>query len=410
MAEELLLDILKNTEKKGESLFDSSTMNITYKTGIPVLDYALGYIVNVHDDEGKITESYPALGVTCGSNIMTIGKSSTAKTSVMLAIAANIVRPFKNGVIIHYDLEQAMNLSRAKVMTRFTIDELKNKYLLKQSDTSIDGIKTSLVRLWKEKKDNPQKYMYNTGKKNEFGEEIVLYEPTVVLIDSIPSMTMSLNPNVATEYKKMEEITTQTDRMRMTGEIGRFYTDIMQLLKDVNIIVISINHIKVNPQMGIIKSPAELLYLKQDEALSGGKAPVYYSHILLKNVAIGSEKFNMEDDGFDGFGINIEIIKSRSNQAGQKVHIVYDKVRGIDGLRSSISYAKEMGLVGGNKNNTYFIEAPDRKFNMREVHKYFKENPDMYKIMYDHIIPVLTNTLSTVDEDELDVIPEELMY
>ena len=68
-------------------------------------------------------------------------------------------------------------------------------------------------------------------------------------------------------FKKIEEITSQTDRMRLTGEIGRFYTDLLPYIKSVNIIIFSINHIKVNPQMGIVKSPAELLYLKQDEAL-----------------------------------------------------------------------------------------------------------------------------------------------
>ena len=55
--------------------------------------------------------------------------------------------------------------------------------------------------------------------------------------------------------------------MRLTGEIGRFYTDILPYLRSVNIILFSVNHIKVNPNMGIVKSPAELLYLKQDEAL-----------------------------------------------------------------------------------------------------------------------------------------------
>ena len=77
----------------------------------------------------------------------------------------------------------------------------------------------------------------------------------------------------------------------------------------------------------------------------GGKAPVYLAHILLKSVAIGSAKFNLEDDGFDGFGIALQIIKSRSNQAGQTVNLIYDKVRGIDPLRTCLLYAKEQGYI-----------------------------------------------------------------
>lgn len=127
-------------------------------------------------------------------------------------------------------------------------------------------------------------------------------------------------------------------------------------------------------------------------------------------MAIGSEKFTMEDDGFDGFGLWLEIIKCRSNQAGQKVHLIYDKVRGVDPIRTCIAYAKDIGMVGGNKNKTYFINEPDRKFNMREVNTYFRENPDMYKVMYSHIIPTLEKGLSTVSEDELVVQPELLDY
>ena len=268
MADELLLDILKNNQGKNDTTFESSTMNICYKTGIAPLDYALGYIVNVHDADGNIIDSYPSLGITCGTNLMSIGKSSTAKTSLLLFIAAMIVRPFKNGLIVHCDLEQAMTIARAKVITHFTMEEMQHKYLLKQSDTSVEGIKELIVSIWKEKRDNPDKYKYDTGKRNEYGEEIILYEPTIVLIDSIPSMSTGLNPNDKSEMKKIMEVSSQTDRMRLTGEIGRFYTDLLPYLKEVNIIVMSINHIKVNPQMGIVKSPAELLYLKQDEALN----------------------------------------------------------------------------------------------------------------------------------------------
>lgn len=284
--EDLLLDVLKENQGKNETLFESSTMNICYKTGIAPLDYALGYTVNVHNEEGDVVDTYPSLGITCGTNLMSIGKSSTAKTSLLLFLAANIVRPFKNGTIIHCDLEQAMTISRAKIMTRFSIEEMKHKYLLKQSDTSVEGIKKLITKLWKEKRDNPDKYMYDTGKKNEFGEEIILYEPTVVLIDSIPSMSVGLNPNDKSELKKIEEVSTQTDRMRLTGEIGRFYTDLLPYLKEVNIIVMSINHIKVNPQMGIVKSPAELLYLKQDEALDFGAVcrNVYFQTLLTAGI------------------------------------------------------------------------------------------------------------------------------
>ena len=68
--------------------------------------------------------------------------------------------------------------------------------------------------------------------------------------------------------EKMEEISSQTERMRLTGEIGRFFNEILPYIREANITLIAINQIKTNPGMGIVKSPAEILYLKQDEALN----------------------------------------------------------------------------------------------------------------------------------------------
>lgn len=248
-------------------LFESNMMIDSYKTGIAPLDYYLGYMLNVYDDNDQIIDSYPCLGFNGGCNILTIGKSSTAKTSVDLFIAAMIVKPYENGLIIHYDLEQAMNVTRAKNMTHFSIKEMKEKYVLRQMNTTIEDIKKMIMELYKEKTSNPKDYMYTSDKKDEFGNQIVMYQPTVIIIDSIPSLSTKLSETDKKDWAKLEEITSQTDRMRLTGEIGRFYTDILPYLRTANIIVMSINHIKVNPQMGIVKSPAELLYLKQDEAL-----------------------------------------------------------------------------------------------------------------------------------------------
>lgn len=404
-----LLDSLASNPNCGD-LFKSNMMVDSYKTGIAPLDYYLGYRLNVYDDNNEIIDSYPALGLNGGCYIMDIGKSSTAKTSIMLFIAGMIVRPFDNGLIIHYDLEQAMNPTRAKIMTRFTINEMKSKYLLKQMNSTMEDIKVMIMNLYKEKTSNPKEYQYDTGKKDEFNNPIIMYIPTVVIIDSIPSLTVKLSETDKKEWAKLEEITSQTERMRLTGEIGRFYTDLLPYLRAANIIVISINHIRVNPQMGIVKSPAELLYLKQDESLPGGKTPPYLAHYLLKNVAVGSEKYNLEDDGIDGVMIRMEIIKSRSNQSGQHVDLIFDKVKGISPIRTCIRFAKDNGLIGGNKNATYFINEKDKKFPMRTVEQFFSENKEMYRIMYDHIIPILETKLSSVKEAEIAFDEDVLNY
>lgn len=136
---------------------------------------------------------------------------------------------------------------------------------------------------------------------------------------------------------------------------------------------------------------------------------MYLSHYMLKHVAMGGTgKLTLEDDGIDGFMIRIEIIKSRSNQAGQAVTIVYDKVKGVSPIRTCIQFAKDNGLIGGNKASMYFINNKDNKFKLRTVEECFNENKELYKIMYEHIVPLLSTRLSQVKSGEL-AMDEEIM-
>jgi KaiC/GvpD/RAD55 family RecA-like ATPase len=406
-----LVSNLQGTGKKGENYFERNASVVTYKTGIPQLDYYLGYRVNVYNDDDEVIDSYPSIGITGGCMVTFIGKPSTSKTTTAVQIAANIVRPFENGIIVHFDMEQAMNYSRIQNLTKFTMTQMKaGKYILRQELTTINDIKKSIMDIYFEKTRNPDKYRYKTGKLNEFGEEIEVFEPTVCIIDSIASMSVGFNENDKKDVARLEEVGSQTERMRITGEIGRFFNEILPYLRRANIILLCINQIKAKPQLGFTHEPSEIFYLSPDEALPGGKSPQFLCHILLKFIAVGSEKYNEEDDGFDGFGVRVLVIKSRGNQAGRFVNLVYDKVRGIDTLRSSINFAKDLGLTGGNKNCFYFNSDKDDKFSLKNLHHEFRVRKNLYKILFDNIRPELESKLSSIEQEELEVVPEEMDY
>ena len=415
MGKNLLVEALRANEaakgKKSDDYFDCNASVISYSTGFPVLDYYLGYKVNVCDEDGNYVSSYPSLGITAGSYVLFVGKPSTSKTATAVKIAANIVRPFDNGFVMHFDLEQAMNYSRIQALTRLPMNDMRDgKYILRQEKTTLEDMKATIMRLYREKISNPDTYMYDTGKLNEFGEEIRLFEPTVVILDSIATITMALEGGDAKTLDKLEEVSTQTDRMRLTGEIGRFFSELLPYLREANITLIAINQIKTNPNMGIVKSPAEVLYLKQDEALPGGRGPVFLAHILIKFVAVGSEKYDDEEAGFSGFEVRLEIIKSRVSAAGKYVHLIYDKNSGVDMVRSTVDYAKEMGLIGGNKNGYYFLSDKDEKFTLKNMPLDFKNNPKLFKIMKDNVIPLLEENLSGITPEEMYVPDEEMNF
>lgn len=399
-----------NRGKKADGYFNCNGSIISYSTGFPVLDYYLGYKVNVFDPEtDEFKYSYPTLGIAAGSYVLFIGKPSTSKTATAVKIAANIVRPFQNGMIVHFDIEQAMNYSRIQALTKLPMIDMKNgKYILRQEKVKLEDMKATIMRIFKEKTSNPETYKYKTGKYNEFGEEIEMFEPTVVILDSIATITMAVEGEGEKSLEKLEEISSQTDRMRLSGEIGRFLNEILPYMRESNIIMIAINQIKKNPNMGFAKSPAELLYLDQDETLPGGLGPRFAAHILLKFIAVGSEKYDESEEGFNGFKVRTKLIKSRVSADGKSIHLIYDKNTGVDMVRSTVDFCKEMGLIGGNKNGYYFITDKENKFTLQNMPKDFRENPKLYKIMKDAIIPILEENLSGITPEEL-VVPEEEM-
>ena len=271
MAKNLLVEALRANNKNGR--FDNNASVISYKTGFPVLDYYLGYKVGIYDENDNIVEQYPCIGITAGSFVTFVGKPSSGKTTTAVQIASNIVRPFPNGTVIHYDLEQSMNYSRVKVLSKFKIKDIEEgKYILRQEQNSIDDIYKSIMDVYFEKVNNPDKYKYDTGKKDEFGKPIILFEPTVIIIDSIATMSMHINENDKSDVKKISELEGQTYKNRLAGEISQFYTKLMPRIRTANIIVIAINQIKTKVDMGLTKTASQILYMKQDESFDQTEA------------------------------------------------------------------------------------------------------------------------------------------
>ncbi|NNV04805.1 DNA recombination/repair protein RecA, partial [Brevibacillus sp. MCWH] len=137
----------------------------------------------------------------------------------------------------------------------------------------------------------------------------------VVILDSIPTVASS---------DSSSEMEGGTYANRVAKALAQFYKRLTPVIKSSNIIVIAINHInqkiEINP---MLKTQPQLLYMKMDESMPGGNAPIYYAHNLIKFVSAG--KYKAEDDGFDGFKVRAELLKSRTNKAGQFCHLVYNQ-------------------------------------------------------------------------------------
>lgn len=402
-----LVEALRANNKDGK--FDADATVVSYKTGFPILDYYLGYKVNVYNEKDEVVSTYNQLGIPAGSYILFAGKPSSSKSTAAIQIAGSIVRPFENGTVLHFDIEQALNYTRVQALTKFKMSEIESgKYILKQRNTSIDEIYNAIMELYFEKTKNPDAYMYKTGTLNEFGKEIEIFQPTVVILDSIASLSKHYNENDKGDIKTISDLEGNTYSNRLARDISQFFTKLLPRLRTANIILIAINQVKDKIDVGPVKSAPELLYMKQSETLPGGWAPKFYAHIALRFVSEGSNKFTDEDDGFGGFGVQVDIIKSRTNQNGRPVHLIFDKVHGIDSIRSTLRFARDNGILNGNKNKSYFGDDKEHSFSMVDVHKEFRERPELMKIMYANVVPLLEGTLSALEPEELEL-EENLM-
>ena len=107
MGRNILVEALRANEaakgKKSDDYFDCNASVISYSTGFPVLDYYLGYKVNVYDDDGNFVSSYPSLGITAGSYVLFVGKPSTSKTATAVKEAGADILVSGTAILIAKD-------------------------------------------------------------------------------------------------------------------------------------------------------------------------------------------------------------------------------------------------------------------------------------------------------------------
>lgn len=414
MSSNILLDALiadgQARGNKDEHYFDHNASVISYKTGLPPLDYYLGYKVYIPVNKNKpdMPPYYENLGITAGSYVCLVGRPGTAKTAFAIGVAGNIIAPFKNSLCIHLDIEGAANYSRVQSLTKLPMDFLNSHYIIRQERLTLDDIKAMFIRIYKQKMQNKAKLSYDTGIKNEFGEPIIMLEPTVVIIDSIAAITAGLEADGSIKtLEKLEEVSSQTDRMRLTGDISRFFNEILPICKEGNIIVLAVNQLKNRSNIGPFSDAAMVLGFRQDEAPSAGWGPIFNAQILLKFIASGN--YTKEDDGFSGFDVRIKIIKSRVSAGNREVSSVFDRNTGFDMVRSSVKFALDNGFVTGNKAHYKFKDS-DITFTGRNMVQDFKDKPELYKIMHDAIVPYLKSELSGISPEELSIPVEQTNF
>lgn len=376
--------LFKNDKHKIFSMYPVSNMG--YSTGFAALDFKDGYRVSVFDMKtNKEKDSWANIGLFAGQFITIVGKSGVAKTTFAVQASVAIAKQFKTTEVFHLDMEVSSNLSRILNIVDADINFMKERYHYINNMKCVEDIFEMVCNIAKEKIDNHKEYEYDAKRKNEFGEEIIELEPTIIIMDSIPQL-------ITKDVEGVNEMAGNTYAQRLAKSITQFYRRLRSTMQQANIIIIAINHINDNIQMSMIPTQAQMMYLKQNERLSGGHSAIYLAQTLLKLVSCG--KFSQEKDGFNGFAIRFEFLKSKTNAADDSCVLIYDFKYGFDKYRSLMALCNDNDLMGGRNPYSYFKSNPEFKFDSRKYADMCRENIDVYLMGLKAAQPILYSYLS----------------
>jgi RecA/RadA recombinase len=351
-----LTDAFRETIEK-EKLGEESLFVSAHPTGIDLFDYR----------NGRVELGVQKLGVDGGKIFTIIGKSGVGKSTYAVQTATKIVEPFEHGQIIHLDYERATTRARIQQVTRWSEELIKQKYVLMNRGIYSETLYQMVKAVAKIKTENFDKLKIETGMLDDKGKEVFTLPPTVILVDSWATMV----PKDIAEEKELSGSMAASGIAKANNAIIK---RIVGALEEANIILIIVNHITQKIEIGPVKTQAQLNYLKQDESIPGGTSCVYLANTLLKLQA--SSKLEEDKDfGIKGFKAIGELIKSRSNEAGNKFTLVYSQSEGYHNLLTNFLMLKDLGFLKGNGRAYYYETAPNEKFTQKNFAEKYAENP-----------------------------------
>lgn len=402
-----LMKALRENDKK--NLFSTNVTTAFMKTGFHLFDFYFGSVINIHNELGEIVEQQPRVGQAAGTFNLIIGATGSAKSTLAIQLASNIIRPYPNANVIHFDAEQRIDISRIENISKLPMTDFgeDGRYILKSGLIGMDTIQEMVVKLYASKMHNKDILMVDTGLVDEFNKPLKIFQPTVIIIDSITSViSETFSPDNAKEVTEAAQLQGNTEGARSARTIKGFFKDILPLCKETNIIIYAINHINVNMSMNsFVPVAKQQINLKQDESIPGGRILLYYPFNIIKLTAKPSDNFTEESDGFAGHMVMIEPIKTSSNQSGNNskgvsFDMVFSFKNGFDSLRSLIVYGRERGIIEGNKNRMKFKDS-DYHFSLKNIYEEVNKFP-IWEDIGKFIIPQLRSHLSFVDHQKFD--------
>lgn len=393
MEENLLLnDFVEHCAKsKDYSMSNDAEFDVQYPTGYLPFDYkACGRIINVTFDNGD-KASYDSIGLVDGAMYTIIGRSGCGKSTFGIQISANVIRNFPSGLMF-VDITEATGMmkDRLRDLTGFSDEEFNKKVKMRNAGITIENTYKRIKVIHDIKVSNPEKFKYDTGLLDCFGKPIYKFQPTIYFLDSIPYLTT----------EKIAEEDEMSGQMSVTANakfLGQFYKRLTQICKEANIIFIAINHINEKVETGIVHTKSKTQFLKQNETLPGGVAPIYSSTII--RMDDGTKLTSDKDFGINGCIVSVSNVKSRSGISGGEsaTDLVFNYVTGFDPDLSLYLMLKNAGKVNGAGAYLYFGDRNDMKFSQKNFKDKLSSDPDFMNLFAEIVFEYLRGELKELE-------------
>jgi len=389
-----LMTILSNNGQS--SVFSKNTLvDYSYPTGISVIDYSLGYEVNIKDKDGKLIGKRLCLGIQAGTFNVVTGPTQSFKTTIAMIMAANIASA-NGGNVIHLDAENRLVIQRLKNMTGLPDNWFNGdspRYALRSGAIGYDTLQTIVTEIYENKMRYKDLLLKDTGVVDCNNEPIKLMPPTILFLDSLSDViSKEYEIRDAKEWDKQKEMRSNTDGMQNAKTLKGVLCDILPMLKEANIIFITIAHENANVAMNAFSGPKkQFQYGSHDIKISGGKSVEYNASSVMSFTGEIKEdsRYYEAQDGFNGNTILYEPTKLSTNQSGNNktglgFRIVIDKTKnGVDNIRTLVLLLNSKGRLKGNKAGFKVLnekgEEISEKFTWKKIYEDFAKNPETAK-------------------------------
>lgn len=388
----------KVSKLKTKGISNTAEFDVGYSTGFLSIDYLNGTVVHVKSEDRNFT--YNSTGIVDGSANSVIGRSGSGKSTLCTQACGEIIRPFiKKGMptgLYIDDIEGSLPTVRKEFLLGLTTEEIEKYVDIRNSGITTENVYQRLKAIHDIKIENKKDFEYDTGLFDTNGNRIYKLVPTVYLIDSLP---MLLPEDIADSDDIQGSMTASSIAKSNTQMIKK----IIQLLKDANIILFTINHILDDIQMGFLPKPVQISGLKQGERLPGGKSAIYLANNMFR-VDDSTTLKKDKDYKIDGSIVNVTLIKSRTNATKRSVPMIFNKTEGkFDNILSLFHLLKTEGRFKGAGAYLYFDECPDIKFGMGSFKENLASSPELQqafmKECYDLLCTFLSETRNVAADD-----------